>query len=191
MADYDAELAAKTGFSLRGIACWAAGIGEDEIQLMLDSVLIGIIPISSGEGIISGFCDAVKAIVSHLGCRAFITQAADVAGLVEAFEKNTDIIILSDDDRFVALHAKSRRIIDNAVATGEGFATGLNLMVGGLMGRDVLVIGCGPVGCSAIEHLIRMGARVSVYDIGKYNPGTPYYPGNIYKCTRGSGRIGC
>jgi pyrrolysine biosynthesis protein PylD len=167
MADYDAELAAKTGFSLMGIACSAAGIREDEIKPVLDDVLVGVIPISSGEGIIGGFCDAVKAIVSHLGCRAFITQAADVAGLVEAFEKNADIMMLSDDDRFVALHA-SRHIIDNAVATGEGFATGLNLMAGGLKGLDVLVIGCGPVGFSATESLVRMGARVSVYDINQH-----------------------
>ncbi len=165
MADYDAELAAKTGFTLKGIACCAAGISEDDIEPVLANVRIGVIPITSGEGIIGGFCQAVKAIGSHLGCRTFITQTADVAGLVEAFENKADIIMLSDDDRFVALHAKSRRIIDNSVATGEGFATGLNLMGGGLADRDVLVIGCGPVGSSAIEHLVRMGARVSVYDI--------------------------
>ena len=116
---------------------------------------------------IGGFCEAVKAIASYLGCRTFITQAADVAGLVEAFENKADIMMLSDDDRFVALHAKSRRIIDNAVATGKGFTTGLNLMAGGLRGRDVLVIGCGPVGSSATEHLVRIGARVSVYDINQ------------------------
>jgi pyrrolysine biosynthesis protein PylD len=168
MADYDAELAAKTGITLRGIACCAAGVKEDEIEPVLDDVLVGVIPISSGEGIIRGFCDAVKDIVSHLGCRAFITQAADVAGLVQAFENNADILMLSDDDRFIALHAISRRIIDNAVATGEGFATGLNLMTDGLRGRDVLVIGCGPVGTSAIESLVRMGARVSVYDIDQH-----------------------
>ena len=168
MADYDAELAAKTGFSLREIACGAAGIGEDEILPVLNNILVGVIPISSGEGIIGGFCEAVKAIASYLGCRTFITQAADVAGLVEAFENKADIMMLSDDDRFIALHAKSGRIIDNAVATGEGFATGLNLMAGGLKGRDVLVIGCGPVGSSTIESLVRMGARVSVYDINQH-----------------------
>ena len=168
MADYDAELAAKTGSTLRGIACSAAGVSEDDIEPMLDNVRVGVIPISSGEGIIGGFCDAVKDIVSHLGCRAFTTQTPDVAGLVEAFVSNVDIIMLSDDDRFVALHAKSLRVIDNSVATGEGFTTGLNLMAGGLKDRDVLVIGCGPVGSSAIEHLVRMGARVSVYDINHH-----------------------
>ena len=38
-------------------------------------------------------------------------------------------------------------------------------MAGSLKGREVLVIGCGPVGRSAAQTLIRMGARVSVYDV--------------------------
>jgi pyrrolysine biosynthesis protein PylD len=38
-------------------------------------------------------------------------------------------------------------------------------MAGSLKGREVLVIGCGPVGRSAAQTLIRMGSRVSVYDI--------------------------
>jgi pyrrolysine biosynthesis protein PylD len=167
LAAYDAELAAKTGSTLKGIACCAAGISEGEIEPVLDNVRVGVIPITSGQGSISGFCYAVEASVSHMGCRTFITQAADVAGLVEAYENDADIMMLSDDDRFVALHVKRGRIIDNSVATGEGFTAGLNLMVGGLTDRDVLVIGCGPVGSSAIEHLVEIGARVSVYDINQ------------------------
>jgi pyrrolysine biosynthesis protein PylD len=165
LADYDTELLAKTGATLMGIACTATGVREKDLEPVLENVVVRVIPISSGQGIIGGFCGALKDIVRHLGCRALITQAADVAGLVEAFEKNTDIMMFADDDRFVALHAKSRRIIDNAIATGEGFAAGLHLMAGGLKDRDVLVIGCGPVGTSAIESLVRKGARVSVYDI--------------------------
>jgi pyrrolysine biosynthesis protein PylD len=165
MADYDVELAAKTGFTLRGIACYAAGVREGDIEPVLANVVVGVIPISGGEGIIGGFCEAVKDIVSHLGCRAFITRAADVAGLVEAVESKADILMLSDDDRFVALHTQSWRIIDNSVATGQGFSAGLDLMAGGLKDRDALVIGCGPVGTSVIDSLVRKGARVSVYDI--------------------------
>ena len=165
MAEYEVELTAKTGLTLRGIACHAAGVREDDIETILENVSVGVIPISSGEGIISGFCESVKDIVIHLGCRAFITQTADVAGLVEAFEKTTDILMFADDNRFVALHTRYRRIIDNSVATGQGFAAGLDLMAGGLKDGNTLVIGCGPVGISAIETLIRAGARVSVYDI--------------------------
>ena len=73
--------------------------------------------------------------------------------------------MLADDERFVALHIQTRSTADNGACTGKAFATGLSLMAGGLEGREVLVIGCGPVGGSATESLVRMGAKVSVYDI--------------------------
>lgn len=165
LEDYDTELISKTGHSLRGIACAAAGVDESRIRKILGNLLVGVIPITSGEGIISGFCQAVKGIVSHMGCRAFVTQATDVAGLAEAFEKKVDIILLSDDECFIALHTKSRRVIDNAVATGKGFVAGLSLMAGGLKEKNVLVIGCGPVGRSAVKELVGEGARVSICDI--------------------------
>ena len=132
LADYDKELIAKTGCSLRGIACHATDVEEDDIKNLLNDVVVGVIPITSGKGVIGGFCNAVKSIVSHIGCRTFIPQATDVAGLAEAFEKKADIIMLADDDRFVAIHIQSHRVIDNAVATGNGFVVGLNLMAKGL-----------------------------------------------------------
>ncbi len=165
LADYDSELTAKTGYSLRGVACLAAGVQEEEIKDSLKNALIGVIPISGGEGVIAGFCDAVAGIVSHMGCKTFITQATDVAGLAEAFEKKADIIMLADDHRFIALHAASRQLIENAAATGKGFVAGMHLMAGDLHKKNVLVIGCGPVGRSATEELVAMRANVSIYDI--------------------------
>ncbi len=165
LADYDSELTAKTGFSLRKVACRAAGIQEDLIQRFLESVRIGVIPITAGEGTITGFCEAVVGINSYMGCKTFITQAADVAGLAEAFEQKADIIMLADDHRFIALHAASRRMIENAAATGKGFVVGMHLMVGDLNKRNVLVIGCGPVGRSATEELVALKASVSIYDL--------------------------
>jgi pyrrolysine biosynthesis protein PylD len=165
LSDYDTELIKKTGCSLRAIACRAANIQESEFEKMSGDLLVGIIPITFGQGIIRGFCNAVKSIVSHIGCRTFITQATDVAGLAEAFEKKANIIMLADDDRFVAIHTQSRQVVDNAVATGKGFAAGLSLMVGGLEKKDVLVIGCGPVGCAATQALVKLGSEVSIYDI--------------------------
>ena len=165
LADYDSELTAKTGYSLRGVACLAAGVQEEEIKDSLKNALIGVIPISGGEGVIAGFCDAVAGIVSHMGCKTFITQATDVAGLAEAFEKKADIIMLADDHRFIALHAASRQLIENAAATGKGFVAGMHLMAGDLNKTNVLVSGCGPVGRSATEELVAMKASVSIYDI--------------------------
>jgi pyrrolysine biosynthesis protein PylD len=165
LSEYDAELTAKTGYSLRGIACLAAGIQEKEIEAHLKTALIGVIPVTAGKGTITGFCEAVASINSHIGCKSFITQATDVAGLTEAFEKKADIIMLADDHQFIALHAATRQIVENAAATGKGFVAGLGLMAGPLNKKDVLVIGCGPVGRSATAQLVAMGARVSVYDI--------------------------
>jgi pyrrolysine biosynthesis protein PylD len=165
LAEYDKELISKTGFSLRAIACHAADVQEYDIKNLLKDVVVGVIPITSGKGAIGGFCSAVKSIVSHIGCQTFIPQATDVAGLAEAFEKKADVIMLADDDRFIAIHTHSRRVVDNAVATGKGFVAGLDLMVGGLKYKEVLVIGCGPVGSSAAQALIRLDSDVSVYDI--------------------------
>ena len=169
LVDYDADLVAATGHSLRGIACHAAGIGEAQFDKTLGNLVVAVIPVTSGEGLIGKFCDAVKSISCHLGANTFITQATDVAGLAEAVEKKADIVLMSDDDRFIALHVQSYRVIDNADATGNGYVAGLNLMTGGLQNRDVLLIGCGPVGLAAAESLIRRGARVSVYDIDPSN----------------------
>jgi pyrrolysine biosynthesis protein PylD len=165
LKNYDEELVARTGYTLRGIACRAAEIDEAQIQNLLPEIRVGIIPVSSGEGIIAGFGDAVLSILSHMGTNAFVTQRTDVAGISEAFEKKTTVVMMADDENFMALHIGSGKIADNAVCTGQVYATGLDLMVGGLKGRSVLVIGCGPVGAGATESLVRMGARVSIYDI--------------------------
>jgi pyrrolysine biosynthesis protein PylD len=167
LKNYDAELIARTGYSLSGIACRAAEIDEAQIRNLLPEIRVGVIPISSGEGIISGFGDAVLSILLHMGAKTFVSRAKDIAGIVESFEKKADIVMLADDERFVALHIQSRSIADNGICTGNAFATGLGLMAGGLEGREVLVIGCGPVGGSATEFLVRMGARISVYDVHK------------------------
>jgi len=163
--NYEKALISRTGCSLTGIAYRAAGIRQFQIQDILKNVSVGVIPIAGGEGIIAGFCDSVAGIISHIGFKTFVTQATDAAGLAEAFEKKTDIIMLADDFRFVAVHTPSRQVVDNAVATAKGYVAGLSLMAGGLKQKDVLVLGCGPVGRKATEELVKLDARVSVYDI--------------------------
>jgi len=162
---YDEELVTKTGCSLRGIACRAAGIRESEINKIAADIRVGIIPITFGQGIIHGFCETAAGIVSRVGCKAFVTQAADVAGIAEAVEKKADMLIFADDNRFVAIGIASRQVVDNAVATAKGFVTGLRLMAGGLKLKKVLVIGCGAVGSRAAEALTKLDALVSVYDV--------------------------
>jgi pyrrolysine biosynthesis protein PylD len=105
--------------------------------------------------------------VRHIGFNAFVTGAADVAGIAEAVEKGAQVVMMADDHRFVALNLKHGRVVDNAETTGKGFAAGLDLMAGGLKGRKVLVIGCGPVGQSAALAAVNRGAVVSVFDIDR------------------------
>jgi pyrrolysine biosynthesis protein PylD len=162
---YDKELLIKTGCNLRGIAFRSAGVEEKTARDLIASAKVGVIPMTCGQGAIEGFAETVQQITSHIGFNAFVTRHTDVAGLAEAFEKKSDLIILSDDYRFVAINIKSRRVVDNTHATGKGYAAGLNLMTGGVKDKRVLVIGCGPVGWSAAVDLVRLGSELSVYDI--------------------------
>lgn len=165
LEEYDAELVLKTECTLLGVACAAAGVEESLVRRISKDVLVGIIPITSGKGIIEGFSHAVERIVKHIGFSAFVTESSDVAGLVETFDKKADVIMLSDDERFVAIHVRSQRVVDNADATGKGFVLGLSLMTRSLTNRNVLVIGCGPVGQSATMALIGLGAFPGVFDV--------------------------
>jgi pyrrolysine biosynthesis protein PylD len=161
---YDAYLKAQTGRGLRGIACHAGKIDPKALARPIKTARIGIIPMTCGQGVISGFSDAVAGICAHLGFNTFITAHTDAAGMAEAFEKQTDIVMMADEHRFIALNVKKCRVIDNAVATARGFTGGLDLMTGGLSGKKCLVIGCGPVGQAAAVALLGFGAVVSVYD---------------------------
>ena len=162
---YDEELLAKIGRTLRGLACYAVGLSEDKIAAGMAHVRIGVVPIGWGQGVIGGFSEATRDILQHLGFQTIITHDSNVSGLAEALEQGADIMFLSDDDQFVALNIECRRVVENAEATGKGFAAGLNLMTGGLQGQETLVIGCGPVGTSAALTLADYGALISVYDI--------------------------
>lgn len=165
LAEYDAHLKRVTGASLRQIACRAAGVDEALIVNLLDRVRIAAVPINSGLGVIGGFSGAVAAIVSHLGFETFVTESCDVAGIAEGLERGADFLMLSDDERFVALAPGGRHVIDNTPATALGFVAGLELMRGRLAGEFVLVLGCGPVGVAAAKALIDRGANVVLHDI--------------------------
>lgn len=165
LEDYDAELKRKTGSNLIGIACHAEGVKAMVIQEILKQFHVGVITFTCGQGVISGFAQAVAGIGKYLGCSAFVADSTDAAGLAEAFAKKADVLLFADDMCFVAWHAVSRSVIDNAIATGKGFAAGLDLMAQGLQDKEVLLVGCGAVGQSAAAALMRHGADLALYDI--------------------------
>jgi pyrrolysine biosynthesis protein PylD len=164
---YDEELFTKTGHTLRGLACFAVGLNEAEAVNRLPDVHVAVVPIRWGQGVIDRFSETTRDILKHIGFQAFVTEDSDVSGLAEAFEKQADIIFLSDDNNFVALNVECRRVVDNAAATGKGFGAGLTLMAGGLQGQGVLIIGCGAVGISAAMTLAKSGASISICDIDR------------------------
>lgn len=165
LKQYDKELIQKTGRSLQGIASYSIGIEEKEFQILARSIPVAVVPILSGQGVITGFSSAVREILRHIGFNTFVTDMSDVAGIAEAVEKGSGIIMMADDLRFIAIRLKTGLIVDNSVATANGFIVCLDLMSGGIDNQKVLVIGCGPVGQNAVLAAIQRGAFVSVFDI--------------------------
>lgn len=165
LAEYDGELLERTGRNLRGIACHALEVSEEDFLLLSKNVSIGVVPIRSGQGVIEGFSHTVKDIVKHIGFNAFVTDDTDVGGIAGAMERGAEVVMMADDSRFVALNVKQGRVVDNTEATAIGFVAGLDLMVGGLKEQTVLIIGSGPVGRNAAPAALHRGAGVSVFDI--------------------------
>ncbi|MBF0530666.1 MAG: 3-methylornithyl-N6-L-lysine dehydrogenase PylD, partial [Deltaproteobacteria bacterium] len=72
---------------------------------------------------------------------------------------------VADDDRFVAINVRTSQVVDNIWATGRVFALALNFLAGGLEGKRVLLLGCGPVGRAAAWTLAPLKAKLILYDI--------------------------
>ena len=161
---YDEMLIRLTGADLAGIACRAYGLEHSQFTDAASRAKVGVVPVTWGQGVISGFSETLAAIAQHLGFTALVTRETDVAGLSEAVQKRADMIMLSDDDDFRVIHLKAGVSAENSVATGKVFAVGLDLMAGGLEGKAALVVGCGPVGQQAGRELLRRGAVLSVAD---------------------------
>jgi len=164
---YDADLRRTIGLDLIGIACGAANIDPVEFARLAMATRAAVVPLTLGEGIIEGFSEAIKRIMAHLGFPALVTSKPDVAGIAEAYERQCGLILLSDDQNFIALNTLTRKVVSNSKATGIGYAWGLNIMAGGIRDKRTLVIGCGPVGCSAAEKLVELGAHVYVHDVDR------------------------
>ncbi len=162
---YESELRQRTGCGLRRLAVEAAGGGEAAAARSWAETSAAVIPITSGEGIIGAFAETVAAIVAYLGVDCIVTARPDVRGLAEAYERRVDLILVADDHRFIAVNTRTRRVVDNAAATGLAFARVLHRLNRGFAHRRCLVLGCGPVGGSAAAALLRLGYRVALGDL--------------------------
>jgi len=166
MKRYDLELREKTGCGLLEIAKDACR-AEKNITGILRKTRAAVIPVTAGKGVVPGFCEAVAAILEYTGMKTFVTRGTDIAGIAEACELGADVIFAADDDKFVAINLATKRVVDNAVATGKAYVAALDRMAKGLEGKEVLLIGVGNVGLAAAKDLIRRRARVLAVDTNR------------------------
>ena len=183
---YDAELESRTGCTLAALACRAAGVEERSLAERAGGVRVAVVPLDCGQGVLPGFAEAVRAVAAHLGFEAWVTARADAGGLAEAYGHGAGILTTADEESFVAVNLATRAVADDNEATARGFVTALELLCArrgeerarggggrfgataaageGLAGREVLVLGCGPVGRASARLLRARGARVSLCD---------------------------
>jgi pyrrolysine biosynthesis protein PylD len=165
LLDYEQQLRSRIGCGLLGLAGLAVSLEERPLAERLKGTIVAVVPMDSGLGVIEGFAAALQAIAAHLGFTAFVTRHSDVGGLAEAYARDAGILLAADDLDFVAINLRTRRVADNSGCTARGFAAALDRLCGGVRGRPVLVLGCGPVGRQALRALGERGAEVAVHDI--------------------------
>lgn len=168
LPEYDQLLKSQTGHSLRELAKMTAGLSGSGTDSSTDSAVAelkaAVVPLTSGQGIIPGFSLAVKTILDFTGITAWVTQP-DRPGWEEALKQRADIILAADDHRFLAFIPATGQTVDNSAATGRAFAMALNCAAGGVAGRDVWLIGLGPVGLSAGSLLHELGGKLVISEL--------------------------
>ena len=169
VADLTSELVAvedrlreATGLGLRDLALRA--VTDSDRCVQLHGARVASVPISTGQGVITGFSACVVATLLHLGCDAWATTQPDVRGIQAAVSAGARVVFLADDHRFIALNVTNGSSTDNDPATADGYVAALEAASGGLEGREVLLLGLGAVGRAAARRLGARGAQVFVVE---------------------------
>lgn len=156
------QLVVLTGLDLRGLALQA--VGSQASADPFTGARVAAVPITTGQGVITGFSEMVAAVLRHMGCDAGVTRRGDVAGMQEAVEAGAGVLFVADDARFIALDVHRGRCVDNDAATAAGYVAALVAAAGSLSGRPVLLLGSGPVGRAAARRLQQSGAVVHLVE---------------------------
>jgi pyrrolysine biosynthesis protein PylD len=156
LQEADSTVRRVTGLDIKGVckALYGTTSGCEKV---------GIVPISSGNGIIGNFSESLHAIAEYFGFDSFVTGMPDVSGYYEAVRNGAQIILMADDHTFLAHNLKNGKIANNQPCTGVIYAeiASRYLKAGS---KDILVVGLGKVGFPGVAHLINKGFRVYGYD---------------------------
>lgn len=162
LTERDATLRTEIGKDLQMLAFKAAGICSLPTE---NRPLVAVVPMTCGGGVIDGFSTSVMEIASHIGFRSFVTAGTDVSGFAEALKSGADLILMADDDEFIAVNMSNNRLTTNTHCTALGYVEVLKEAEGSLWGKDVTVIGAGRLGAEAVALLCSQGAHVHIHDV--------------------------
>lgn len=153
-----------TGYSYSAIFKEIAGLNDKEIDALCQQVKIGIIPVTSGEGIIGNFSEAVKTSLEKIGFQVFITKHSDVEGLYEVHQRKGNVIFMADDARFIGWDIHGNKMVDNDEGTSRTYVTLLEKKAEGLQGEKVLLLGFGRIGKIVARLLRGKQSEPYIYD---------------------------
>jgi len=156
LQEADSAVRRVTGFDIKGICETLYGISSY-------SEKVGIVPVTSGNGIIGNFSASLQAITQYFGFESFVTDMPDVSGYYEAVRNGAEIILMADDHTFLAHNLKNGKIANNQPCTGIIYAEIASRSLKA-DSKDVLVVGLGKVGFPGAAHLVHKGFRVYGYD---------------------------
>ena len=127
---------------------------------------VGIVPVTSGNGIIGNFSASLHAISQYFGFDSFVTDMPDVSGYYKAVRNGAEVVLMADDHTYLAHNLKNGKIANNQPCTGIIYAEIASRYMKA-DSKDVLVVGLGKVGFPGAAHLVQKGFRVYGYDPDK------------------------
>jgi 3-methylornithyl-N6-L-lysine dehydrogenase len=152
-----------TGLDLAGVGARAFTMRpdaerENAARISLTAARVAVVPISSGKGTIPRFVDTVATLCARVGCDSYVTSRPDVSGFWEAFARRATLVFAADDHQFLAINPRRGRVADNDRCTANAYVAALDAAADGVAGKNVLVVGMGPVGKAAASRLLELGA---------------------------------
>ena len=181
LQEADSAVRRVTGLDIKGVCKALYGTSPC-------SEKVGIVPVTSGNGIIGNFSASLHAITQYFGFDSFVTDMPDVSGYYEAVRNGAEIILMADDNTFLAHNLKNGKIANNQPCTGIIYAEIASRHLKA-ESKDVLVVGLGKVGFPGAAHFVNKGFKVYGYDADRVllektasNLGiTPFDPSNPRK----------